>query len=247
MKVSLLYELNKIMKLKKVICIYLTLVLFLTGCGNLKSQIRGNQNTDASADQQTGNIIKSGNNGIIEKEEIENLDDKLIGLDANGNGSSLEGKDTEVETPSEEPELRWQDKAKKYVGDAGHFLYEHKEQVYFVGIVVIYLLWRERLFQQQNHQDQMQWQFQNHLAQIQQLQQVQDQIQQMPAQDQIQYLQQLQNHFLQAQFNLQQLNQDPNLIQQFQQVQDQIQNGIGQLQAQVQQQVQPQLAQLRLG
>ncbi|BAV59300.1 hypothetical protein [Candidatus Endomicrobiellum trichonymphae] len=232
------------MKFKKVICVYLTLVLFLTGCGNLKSQIRGNQNTDASADQPTDNIIKSDNNGIIEKEETKELDDKLIGLDANGNGSSSQGENTEKETPSEEPELRWQDKAKKYADDAVHFLCEHKEQVYFVGIVVIYLLWKERLFQQQNHQDQMQW----HLAQIQQqLQQAQDQIQQMPVQDQIQYLQQLQNHFLQAQFNLQQLNQDPNLIQQFQQVQDQIQNGIGQLQAQVQQQIQPQLAQLQLG
>ncbi|BAG14247.1 hypothetical protein [Candidatus Endomicrobiellum trichonymphae] len=222
------------MKFKKVICVYLTLVLFLTGCENLKSQIRGNQNTDASADQQTGNIIKSDNNGIIEKEETKKLDDKVIGLVVG---------DEKEKTSSKEPELRWQDKAKKYAGDAVHFLYEHKEQVYFVGIAVIYLLWKERLFQQQNHQDQMQW----HLAQIQQLQQAQDQIQQMPVQDQIQYLQQLQNHFLQAQFNLQQLNQDPNLIQQFQQVQDQIQNGIGQLQAQVQQQIQPQLAQLQLG
>ncbi|GHT07209.1 hypothetical protein AGMMS5026_10630 [Endomicrobiia bacterium] len=50
------------MKLKKALCVYLTIVLFLTGCGNLKSQIRGNQNTDASADQS----IKSEKNELAE-------------------------------------------------------------------------------------------------------------------------------------------------------------------------------------
>ncbi|WP_232501255.1 hypothetical protein [Candidatus Endomicrobiellum trichonymphae] len=113
----------------------------MTGCENLKSRIRGNQNTDASADQQTGNIIKSGNNGIIEKEETKELDGKSFGLDANGNGSSLQGENTEKETPSEEPELMWQDKAKKYAGDAGHFLYEHKGKIAFAVVVVAGVYW----------------------------------------------------------------------------------------------------------
>ncbi|GHT15912.1 hypothetical protein AGMMS49573_03790 [Endomicrobiia bacterium] len=55
-------SLKKIMKLKKALCVYLTIVLFLTGCENLKSQLRGNQNTDASADQS----IKSGKNELAE-------------------------------------------------------------------------------------------------------------------------------------------------------------------------------------
>ncbi|GHT07604.1 hypothetical protein AGMMS49532_00710 [Endomicrobiia bacterium] len=128
------------MKLKKAVCVYLTIVLFLTGCENLKSQIRGNQNTDASADQSTDNIIKGDNNGIIEKEKIKKPDDIIV-LDANGNGSSSQGENTEKETPSEEPELMWQDKAKKYAGDAGHFLYEHKGKIAFAVVVVAGVYW----------------------------------------------------------------------------------------------------------
>ncbi|GHT15904.1 hypothetical protein AGMMS49573_03750 [Endomicrobiia bacterium] len=123
------------MKLKKALCVYLTIVLFLTGCENLKSQLRGNQNTDASADQPTGDIIKSDNSGIIEKEEIKKLAYKVIGLAGlDGNGSSLEVKYTGEETPSKEPELMWQDKAKKYAGDAGYFLYEHKGKIAFAVV-----------------------------------------------------------------------------------------------------------------
>ncbi|BAG14255.1 hypothetical protein [Candidatus Endomicrobiellum trichonymphae] len=66
------------MKLKKALCVYLTIVLFLTGCENLKSQIRGNQNTVASADQPTGDIIKSDNSGIIEKQKEKESDLKKI-------------------------------------------------------------------------------------------------------------------------------------------------------------------------
>ncbi|BAG13486.1 hypothetical protein [Candidatus Endomicrobiellum trichonymphae] len=121
------------MKLKKAVCVYLTLVLFLTGCGNLKSQIRGNQNTDASADQPTGNIIKSDNNEIIEKEETKKLDDKVIGLVVVG--------DEKEKTSSKEPELMWQDKTKKYAGDAGHFLYEHKGKIAFAVVVATSVYW----------------------------------------------------------------------------------------------------------
>ncbi|BAV59309.1 hypothetical protein [Candidatus Endomicrobiellum trichonymphae] len=66
------------MKLKKALCVYLTIVLFLTGCENLKSKLRGNQNTDASADQPTGDIIKSDNSGIIEKQKEKESDLKKI-------------------------------------------------------------------------------------------------------------------------------------------------------------------------
>ncbi|GMO51619.1 MAG: hypothetical protein Ta2C_01420 [Candidatus Endomicrobiellum trichonymphae] len=130
------------MKFKKAVCVYLTLVLFLTGCENLKSQIRGNQNTDASAEQPTGDIIKSDNSGIIEKEEIKKLDYKVIGLvGLDDDGDLFQDEDEKEKTSSKEPELMWQDKAKKYAGDAGHFLYEHKGKIAFAVVVAASVYW----------------------------------------------------------------------------------------------------------
>ncbi|GHT23318.1 hypothetical protein AGMMS49953_03680 [Endomicrobiia bacterium] len=35
----------------------------------------------------------------------------------------------------------WQDKAKKYAGDAGHFLYEHKGKIAFAVVVAASVYW----------------------------------------------------------------------------------------------------------
>ena len=101
--------------MKKTICIYLTLVLILTGCGNIKRQITGKMNTKP-ADQ----LISSN-----EK------------LDNDGNSASLQKQDESGKDPSKEPELTWLNTAEKSADNAKHFLYEYKKQIVFMSLLTI--------------------------------------------------------------------------------------------------------------